>query len=299
MLSRVADALYWMGRYVERAEHAARVLRVSQGMLLDLSQVGDSRSNEHWKDTLEALALPEMSFSRAVFDESEAGSVVSSLYRARENARQVREVISSEMWEALNETYWALKEAAESPEREGNANETLADVVEGAFAFAGVTDGTMRRGEGWLFTRLGQFMERADKVSRVVRVQSQAATVVPADNLIWLPLLRACSALEAFRKVHGTRLDRRHVVDFLVLDQEFPHTVRYSVNVVGEFAQRLAHDTGERGSDVDRAFGRLSSRLKYTQLADIEQAGVEAFLNGLCAELAGAAMVLQRAYFQH
>ncbi|HMR76755.1 MAG TPA: alpha-E domain-containing protein [Polyangiaceae bacterium] len=298
MLSRVADALYWMGRYVERAEHAARVLRVSQGMLLELSEVSP-RSGDPWKGTLEALALPDISFASAVFDEGASGSVVSSLYRARENARQVREVISSEMWEALNETYWALKEAAEAPEREADMNETLADVVEGGFAFAGVADGTMRRGEGWLFTRLGQFMERADKVSRVVRVQYRAATEHGDDNLIWMPLLRACSALEVFRKVHGTRLDRHHVVDFLVLDQEFPHTVRYSVNVVGEFAQRLSRAAGERGSDVDRAFGRLSSRLKYTQLADIEQAGVDVFLNGLCAELAGAAMVLQRAYFQH
>ena len=298
MLSRVADALYWMGRYVERAEHAARVLRVSQGMLLDLPDVM-SRSDNHWHDTLEALGLPGIPFAAVVFDEAQAGSVVSSLFRARENARQVREVISSEMWEALNETYWALKEAAASPNREDDMNETLAEVVEAGFAFAGVTDGTMRRGEGWLFTRLGQFMERADKVSRIVRVRHRAAQAPNGDNFIWLPLLRACSALEVFRKVNGTRLDERHVIDFLVLDREFPRTVRYSVSVVGEFAQRLSRTSGSRDGEVERAFGRLSSRLTYTEVVDFVRVGVDIFLNELCAELAAAAMMLQRAYFQH
>lgn len=301
MLSRVADALYWMGRYMERAEHGARALGVAHSMLLDLAEVQPSSAEAYWTQTLRALSLPELRLADLVFDEQGPSSILASVSRARENSRQVREVISSEMWEELNELYWLLKDAAHAESREEDLAATLAEVVAASFAFAGVTDGTMRRGEGWLFTKLGQFVERADKVSRMVRMRVSGLTPLLAsdENLMWVSLLRSCNALEAFRKVHPTRLDSRQVIDFLVLDREFPHTIRYSVAVAGDFARRLAQDTGDRGREVERAFGRLASRLSYIDVDEVLAQGVDPFLDELTQELSTAGLTLQRTYFLH
>ncbi len=301
MLSRVADALYWMGRYVERAEHAARSLGVAQSMLLDLAEVQPSTAEAHWEQTLKALALPSAPLATLVFDEQEPASILSSVSRARENGRQVREVISSEMWEELNELYWMLKDAALTEGREEDLAATLAGIVAASFGFAGVTDGTMRRGEGWLFTKLGQFVERADKVSRMVRARVSGITTdaTTDENLVSVSLLRSCSALEAFRKVYPARLDPRQVIDFVVLDRDFPHTVRYSITVAGDFARRISQQTGGRGPEVERAFGRLSSRLAYADIDEVVDHGVEKFLGEVSEELTDAGLTLQRTYFLH
>src|SRR5262245_54382102 len=147
MLSRVADALYWMGRYAERAEHSARVLNVAQNMQLDLVEVRPGGASSHWQETLEALAMPTVNLEHLVLDEQEPTSVIASLSRARENGRQVRDIITAEMWEELNSNYWALREAAQAENRADDLVDALAEVVAGCFAFAGVTDGTMRSEE--------------------------------------------------------------------------------------------------------------------------------------------------------
>lgn len=307
MLARVADALYWMSRYVERAEHAARVLEVTRASLIDLSEVDPSGAERLWGGTLTALAAgarPDV--ASVVFDEAEPASIVSALSRARENARQVREVISSEMWEHLNQAYWDLREAAAEPKRDEALSQTLADVVTASFLWGGVTDGTMRRGEGWLFIKLGQFVERADRVSRLVGAVSRLAQERPhhdplstGDNLPWIALLRGVSALEAYRKVHPTRIESRRVVEFLVLDRDFPRTVRYSVAVAADFARRLSDGGSERARTVERAFGRLAALIEYADLDDIVDEGVDEFLHRVLLELSTASLAVQRTYFLH
>jgi len=309
MLSRVADALYWMSRYVERAEHAARVLEVTRQLLLDVREVDPAAADVHWQRAREALGLPEATDACAVaFDEQEPGSIASSVARARENARQVREVISSEMWEHLNQTYWRLREAAQHPSREDELSATLGDVVSAGFSWAGVTDGTMRRGEGWLWIKLGQQVERADRVARLLAVRGAEAFGAPGqgvgggDNVLWPTLLRGASALEAYRKVHPARVDPRRVVDFLVLDREFPRSVRHSVAQAAGLARDLVvanGDFGGRGRGVERAFGRLASRLEYSDVEDVLSAGVSPFLVEVLHDLGGASHQLQRTYFLH
>ncbi|MCC6216842.1 MAG: alpha-E domain-containing protein [Polyangiaceae bacterium] len=309
MLSRVADALYWMGRYVERAEHAARVLEVTRQLLLDVREVDPAAAELHWQGARVALSMPEATDACAVaFDEHEPGSIASSVARARENARQVREVISSEMWEHLNQTYWALREASQQPAREDELSATLGSVVSAGFSWAGVTDGTMRRGEGWLWIKLGQEVERADRVARLLAVRGSDASGAPArslgggDNVLWPTLLRGASALEAYRKVHPARVDPRRVVDFLVLDREFPRSVRHCVAQAAALAGALVvanGDGGGRGRGVERAFGRLASRLEYTDVDDVLSAGLAPFLLEVLHELGGASHQLQRTYFLH
>lgn len=309
MLSRVADALYWMGRYVERAEHAARVLEVTRQLLLDVREVDPVAAELHWQGARVALSMPEAADACAVaFDEHEPGSIASSIARARENARQVREVISSEMWEHLNQTYWSLREASQQPAREDELSATLGSVVSAGFSWAGVTDGTMRRGEGWLWIKLGQEVERADRVARLLAVRGSDASTAPGrslgggDNVLWPTLLRGASALEAYRKVHPARVDPRRVVDFLVLDREFPRSVRHCVAQAAGLAAALVvanGDGGGRGRGVERAFGRLAARLEYTDVDDVLGAGLAPFLLEVLHELGGAGHQLQRTYFLH
>jgi uncharacterized alpha-E superfamily protein len=303
MLSRVADALYWMSRYVERAEHAARVAEVTRNVLIDLAEVDPRAAKLQWKGALAALAMEQkVDVSSIAFDESDPASILSSLSRARENARQVREVISSEMWEHLNRAYWDMKEAASDPDREDELSHTLGNVVTASFLWGGVTDGTMRRGEGWLFIKLGQFVERADRTSRLVTAVSEYATTRsedPGHNVPWIGLLRGMNGLEAFRKVHPTRIDPRQVLEFVILDREFPRTVRYSVAVAADFAARLAQEASDRSRGVERSFGRLAALLDYAVSEEIAQPNTQQFLRKVLAGLAEASLTLQRTYFLH
>lgn len=301
MLSRVADALYWMSRYMERAEHAARVLEVTRGFLIDLEELDAETAEAQWDATFGALALTTRKLEDAVFSEGEPASLLSCVSRSRENGRQVREVISSEMWEHLNQAYWGIKEAHGRAGRVEELSQTLEHVVNSSFLWAGVTDATMSRGEGWHFIKLGQFVERADRISRIVSMRSRSQpTSRPRssqDNVLWLMTLRSCSALEAFRKVYPTRVDPDHIVDFLVFDQEFPRTVRHSVKAAARYAERLPK--GERAAKVQRAFGRLAARLDYAEIDEIIEAGPHDFLDELVADLSKSSMALQQTYFLH
>ena len=306
MLSRVADALYWMSRYVERAEHAARLLEVIRRARIDLEEVDPSAAARQWQDALTALGLGDASLESATFDPDLLGSVASSLYRARENARQVQEVISTEMWDYLNQSYWALEEHARSRHRDELVSSTLADVVKASFLWGGVTDATLGRGPGWLLIRLGQFVERTDRTCRIFGVQWRTIDAVQADararhgdNLFWLTLLRSCGSLEEYRKQHPARIDPKKVIEFVLLDRAYPRTVRYSVSVAADLARRLATWAQKPESRSQRAFGRLAARLEYTELVDVLEASPAGFTDSISEELHAASAELQREYFLH
>ncbi len=306
MLSRVADALYWMSRYVERAEHAARVLEVTRRMLIDVEPLAPQMARRIQDDTMKSLGLSGVDLERAIFDESEPGSIASSVFRARENARQAQEVISSEMWSYLNETHWMLSEARRAGPGSRELPDLLGEVVRAGFLWAGVTDATMGRGPGWLFIRLGQFVERADRTSRIFAAQwaaieelSTEAIHTTGDHFAWLTLLRSCGALEEYRKRYPTRMSARQVAEFLLLDDSFPRTVRYSVSVAAEFAKRLSQFSSPDRARAERAFGRLASRIEYTSLDEVMQQGPAAFVNDVAEEILVATAELQSAYFLH
>src|SRR6188768_687801 len=143
MLSRVAEALYWMGRYIERAEHSARVLEAMRDLRLDLYEVDRDIAEEQWQGALHALSLPDLPIDRLVLDPSEPNSLLCAMSRSRENARQVREVISPEMWEKLNRQYWGLRDLMGTGVNEGSVSQTLSGIVSFGFLWDGVTDATM------------------------------------------------------------------------------------------------------------------------------------------------------------
>jgi len=299
MLSRVADALYWMGRYLERAEHAARVLEVTRALLVDIAEVDPETARGQWHRVLISLGVPDVPTEKLLFDHTEPTSLVSCVAHARENARQVREVISSETWEHLNQAYWTLEEARGRGLHESQISQALSGIVSASFQWDGVADGTMSRDEGWLFVKLGKFVERLDGSCRIVGACADAAprTAPSSENVRWLWLLRCLCAMEAYRKANPQRVDRKNVLDFSMFDREFPRTVAYAAGVAADFARRLGELHPGRSKGVDRAFGKLSARLEYTDVEEVEERGTARFLKELGSELAEASQLLQSSYF--
>ena len=304
MLSRVADALYWMSRYVERAEHTARVLEVTRQAHIDLAEVHPAGAAQLWNDALGALCLGQVELEPAIWDPNQVGSVANSIHRARENARQVREVVSTEMWNYLNQAYWVLEETRKSRRQQVIASDTTARVLEACFLWGGVTDATMARGTGWLLIRLGQFVERAERTRRIFGVQWGSLPPRAGDdlqtqeNVALVNLLRSCGSLEEYQRRHPTRITRRRVAEFVLLEPAYPRTLRYAVSVASDFAKRLAHaSSSERAAASARAFGKLAARVEYSELDEVLTTGPAAFTDSVGDDLAQATALLQRAYF--
>jgi uncharacterized alpha-E superfamily protein len=308
VLSRVADALYWMGRYVERAEHAARVLLISRDIELELGRLDAEAARGHLGVVLGALGISVTTdeIEPAVFSTVDAASIGSSIERARQNARQVREATSSPMWEQLNVLYWRAREAGGG--KEADLFQVLGSVLDGCLLWTGVTDSTMSRDEGWLFIKLGQHVERADRVSRLIAGRARQSAAMLAgrrpgetdntDNLLWISVLRSCGALEAYRALHPTRVSARRVLEFMVLERSFPRAVRFSVDGASAMAREIAAVT-KRGSEVERRFGRLAAQLDYADMEEVASRGAEHYLTELLRDLGDASLSVQRNFFLH
>ena len=239
MLSRVANSIYWMSRYVERAENIARFIDVTLQVILDQP----AESGEQWEPLIRTTGdekffeerYGEFNSSNVLkflsFDRSYSNSIITCLQNARENARTVREAISSESWEQLNAYYHFVKEASVSPNSYSDP-EFYDRVRQHSQLFSGILDATMTRGTGWHFANIGSLIERADKTSRILDVKyftllrNVQDIDTTFDDLLWSAVLRSVSGFEMFRKRHHT-LTVHRVVDFLVLDPKFPRTVLY------------------------------------------------------------------------
>ncbi|MDT5040688.1 MAG: hypothetical protein QOE51_1673, partial [Actinoplanes sp.] len=225
MLSRIAESLYWIGRYVERAESTARILDVHlQRMLADPW----TQEEAACQSLLRVMGMPKVdgpySSARVTgllgLDERNPSSVVGALAAARENARGARETVSSEMWECLNTTWHGLQNARRRVEQQG-VHSFFRWVRERCAVMAGLTDATMSRDEGWLFLVLGRSVERVDMTARLLRTHERAGGSIPS----WLTLLRSSGAWETFLRTYRGSLDDRHAAEFLLLDRLFPRSV--------------------------------------------------------------------------
>src|SRR5687768_1129488 len=238
MLARVADSIYWMSRYVERAENVARFIEVNLNLMLDLP-VGSAQQWQPLVETTGDAAEFAKRYGTATqtnviqfltFDQENVNSILSCLRAARENARSVREIISSEMWEQLNQFYLMVNSANTSSRTD--PQDLFASVRMAGHLFAGVTDATMTHNECWNFCRLGRMLERADKTSRILDVKyflllpTAADVGTTSDDIQWAAVLRSASAFEMYRKCHG-RIAPDRIVEFLLLENEFPRAVQY------------------------------------------------------------------------
>jgi uncharacterized alpha-E superfamily protein len=294
-----------MGRYMERAEHAARVIEAMRDLRIELFEVGREVADQQWNGALRALSLPDLPVKQLVLDPNEPTSLLCSVSRARENARQVREAISPEMWQQLNQSYWALRDLTQIEVNEGNLSQTLRGIVSSSFLWDGVTDASMIRGEGWLFLKLGKSAERIEGLARLVATRLESGGGAPAvgaaaegnANVSWLTLLKSFDALDAYRKVHPARGDRRAVIEFLLFEAEFPRALRYSSALAADLARRLSRLHPASGHKVERAFGRIGARVEYSDFESIEADGSAAFLFELVADVNEASSLLQKTFF--
>jgi uncharacterized alpha-E superfamily protein len=273
MLSRVADSLYWMGRYLERAEHTARLLDVNLNQMLD--QTPES-ADRRWERLLSSLhtVLPDHgneanTITRLLtFDQSNKASIIACIAAARENARQVREQLSSEMWQQLNQLFLQVKRTSKSRVWRTQPHKFFQDVKEGIQLFQGIADATISRDEGWQFIQVGRFMERAGAVTSLLDVHFNDSDAL--DYLSWVGLLRSCTAFEAYCRVYTADIQPRCVAEFLLLNPYFPHSVRFSVNMLQVELQNIAQSAGTRGvGRAERLAGRLRATLDYGQVDEI------------------------------
>lgn len=297
MLSRVADSIYWMNRYVERAENVARFVDVNLNLLLDTPM-----SLQQWKPlvvTTGDQALFDQRYGDATaenilhfltFDREYPNSIISCLRAARENARSVREVISSEMWEQVNAFYLMVNEAADHGSL-ANVHAFYPEVKMASHLFAGVMDATMAHTEGWHFGQLGRLLERADKTARILDVKyyillpSVSDVGSPLDDLQWIALLKSASAYEMYRK-RQYRITPQGVTEFLILNREFPRSIQFCLNQAEASLHQISGTpTGTWRTDSDRALGRLRSELDYMTIDEISQQGLHEFLDNLQVRL--------------
>lgn len=298
MLSRVADNLYWMARYLERAEHTARVVNVH--LNLELEQPQDA-SFGRWARVLESLGMskepaqeldPHSLLHLICFDAASPASILNCIGAARDNARQVREQISSEMWEHLNKLYHDVRNAARDDLWTGDPREFLEAVKEGSLLFQGVSDSTSGHGEGWRFIQLGRFLERAYSVGTLVDVHFRHfgddddlrpdAGPDTADYLEWIGLLRCATAFESYCKVYTASIAPDRVAEFLILNETFPHSIRFSADRVQSALDAIsAAAPSRRGAKVQRITGRWRSALSFSQIDEIMDNGLHAMLADL------------------
>ena len=292
MLSRVADSLYWMSRYLERAENTVRQLDVTMSLMLD---AGGANVETRWQRLLASLGKPagmewkgglETMARALVFDSLNPASVTFCVNGARENARQVREEISSEQWQRLNRLFHQMHSTHAQTQFANSINDTLASVVDGIHLFQGVGDSTMIHGQGWQFIRLGGYLERAYATATLLEVyQSELFHAHERETsgyqyLELVGLLRCCTAFEAYCQVYTADLSPGRMLEFLVLNRDFPHAIRYCVDAISSAIESIQHTGGRRSPEELRAgVGKLHAMLRYTTIGEIISGEPAAFLH--------------------
>ncbi|HEY7469727.1 MAG TPA: alpha-E domain-containing protein [Acidimicrobiia bacterium] len=304
MLSRHAEDLFWLGRYVERAEDTARMLDVTYHNLLESPTTPEATA---WSELLEVLYL-DKTYSgplqgRAVSaylvaDRGNAGSIVSAVGRARDNARGLRDRISTELWEAINVFYLDLARTEFVIAVEKQAYEVFRTIKSRCQLISGVAAQTMPRDEGYRFMLLGWLLERAEMTCRLlaVRYARLAAREEKMGFHAWVSVLKSVSAYEAYLKTHDASLDPTDVLEFLLLDQEFPRSVLYCLQHVERLYDQL--EGPDEHSSAERAIGRVRARAQYCDIEAIVNEGLDEFLEDLQKEIYEVSNEIEEQYFR-
>jgi uncharacterized alpha-E superfamily protein len=311
MLSRVADSLYWMSRYLERAEHTARLIDVDLQLRLDHSPDAGS---ERWLGLLQALQVPapedgsldaETLTHLLTLDRTNPSSIISCVAAARENLRQVREQCSSDMWEQLNRLFLQVKSTASSEAGLLDSYQFFRAVQDGAHLFQGVTDSTMSHGEGWHYIQLGRFVERTDAVARLIgahfnRLPHPLDQAVESEEYLeWVALLKSCAAFQAYCKAHTAELRPLRVAEFLLLNPGFPHSVRFSVDMIHTALRAISELTERKAEQPVRIAGRLRATLSFSQIDEIMASGANAFVDSIRWQCSQAHTAIHQIYFDY
>jgi uncharacterized alpha-E superfamily protein len=303
MLSRVADSLYWMSRYVERAENISRILDVNLQLMLDLPKLGPAEQKTLWEPVLRSTgdhvdffeyhkeANSDNVIEFLTLNPKNPNSIVNCLTAARENARHVREQISLEMWEETNRTYlWMKSQTLKKIIRQG-PYEFFSQVKNASHLFQGITDGTMTHGEDWDFIQVGKYLERADMTTRILDANdeifiSQPAPTQTAGTLQWSAILRSCSSHDAYRKFYVAQVEPDKVVEFLILNEFFPRSIRFCAQSLNDALRRISGCKEEHFTNLaEKLAGRIVAELNYSALEDIKTVGMHQYMDELQIKL--------------
>lgn len=291
MLTRVAQSIYLINRYLERADNVARFVDVCLSYTLD----SPNRNEQQWQDLVEMTgdrALSEERYERRspedaiqflIFDQDNPNSIISCLQAAREKARTIRQFISEEVWRQVNNFYLIVKEA-DPKQSLCRLTQFLTAVQEASYLFAGAVNETMSRDEGWHFGKVGKFLERVEQTSRLLEVKYFAIISAEDDSnagkeLGWIALLKSASAYQMYRK-HHHQITSQGVVEFLILNEEFPHSIRFCLLEAEASLHKITGTSVEANNSVERSLGQLRSQLDIT-VEEILQKGLAEFLNDL------------------
>ncbi len=314
MLSRVANSIYWMNRYIERADNYARFISVNFNLALDLPP----NVPEQWKPLIIATAdnyifekcydapTRENVLYFMTFDNRNPNSILTCLYEARENARTIRESISREMWEYVNQIYWTVKEADNDSKSWELARYQgfLDNIKSGSQLFYGIVDSTITRGEAWHFGRLGRLLERADKTTRFLDVKYFTllpeidAVGSPLDLLLWSAVLKSVSAYNMFRQQYQI-VNSTAITDFLLLDKKFPRSVMYCIRQAELSLYEISGTaiTNSYSNPAEKALSKLRSEVEFSEVKDIFDLGLHQYLDEFQQKNNGVGAAIFKTYF--
>ena len=317
MLSRVAENLFWISRYVERVENVARLLNDASLITLDAAAVdGELQRNSPLDQVLKVLcgsdrlAIEARSthgeelLTALTFDRKQDNSIVNMVARARENARATQETLSPEAWTQLNQLHLVLNRPVSRRRFAAGPYRFYERIKRSCVLFNALVDVTMPRTEAFYFLEVGRYLERVDMTSRVLNVwfaavDQQESEIDPAWHAVyWTGLLRSCSAYEAFLKRHQDRLEPENIVQYLVLELDFPRAMRFCVARCLESLRGITGSQEERyAGEAERQLGRLDSDLRYADVSEIMHRGLPAFVASVQEACNRVGDELQHAYF--
>ncbi len=306
MLSRVANSIYWMGRYLERAENTARLVNVNSHLLLDLPR----RVKLGWEPIVDILSNRELfhSFHEEVNehnvvnfiieDKENLGSIISSLSAARENARTIREIIPRESWEQINSIYLQASENKEAIYSRRQRYEYLKNIILSNQLITGLLAGTMTHDEGYKFLRIGRNVERADMTTRIIDVRS--ASLLPDleheqtafENIQWMGVLKSLTGYQMYRREVRLRISRPDVLKFLLLQEKFPRSVSHTLNQVDECVATLP-----KSEHVHSSIGVVKKQLLQAKPESLKQDKLHEFIDEIQIGLSDIHNELSRVYF--
>ncbi len=316
MLSRVADALFWMSRYLERAEQVSRSLDITFHLELDLHGVAGSEDGEEWNVLFRSLNVTPPAaklgenYSFTVLrwltlDMTNFGSIMNCMNRSRNNARSIRDSISSEMWRSLNKLYWRLNDRDYQTQVTESLHDFCETVQNGTQLFHGVCDTTLTHDEGWHFIQLGRYLERAQHLLMVLRAQLETTGIGEGQeelmaNLHWAAVLKICAAYDAYRRLYISRVDGERVLEFLLLNLDFPHSVRFCATSMMNSLTAISGDLSHRSdNEALRHVGRLVNELTYLDNLDMSNTQLIGLVNECLNRCTSISRSMQKQYALH
>lgn len=299
MLSRVADAMYWMNRYMERAENYARFMDVSFNLSLELPP----NVSEQWQPLIVTTGdweLYQLMYKTVdkqkviyflAFDPKNPNSIYNCIINARENARSIRPEITKELWEQINRLYYFVKDGlSKKIWTKKDPRIFFDEIKKGCQLFWGIVDATISRTEGWHFGRIGKMLERADKTSRILDVKyhlllpSPEYVGSPLDIIQWAALLKSVSAYDMYRKLNG-KLTPSGIANFLILDKEFPRSILLCLEHAIISLKAISGNTNGYANQAEKEAGWLTAQLEYADINDIIKTGMHEYLDNIQIKL--------------